>query len=108
MSWRYEQATGKMIDEVGYVWGTGYSGFANGKNAPQFQNVHEVGPIPEGGYLIGMPHDSNSHGPFVLPLIPLRATETFGRDAFLIHGDSVHRPGTESHGCIIMSRDVRE
>jgi hypothetical protein len=32
----------------------------------------------------------------------------FGRDGFLIHGDSVEHPGTASHGCIIMSRAIRE
>ncbi len=107
MTWHYQQTTGKMMDEHGYVWGIGYSGAGEGKNQPEFQQVHDVGPIPQGGYVIGAPHDSPEHGPYVLPLIPHAGTELYGRSAFLIHGDSVHVPGTASHGCIIMSRDVR-
>ncbi len=108
MSWTYQQATGKLIDEDGYLWGIGYSGLGNAKNAPEFQNVHDGGPIPQWAYVIGAPHDSQTHGPFVLPLIPLKETNVFGRDAFLIHGDSLHTPGSASHGCIIMSRAIRE
>ena len=48
MAWRYEQRTGKLTDEDGYLWGIGYSGLGNAKNAPEFQNVHDVGPIPQG------------------------------------------------------------
>ncbi len=108
MAWHYQQVTGRMIDENGYTWGVGYSGADPGKNKPEFENVHDVGPIPQGGYSIGAPHDSREHGPFVLPLIPWKTTELHGRSAFLIHGDSVHAPGTASRGCVIMSRDVRE
>ncbi len=107
MSWKYEQLTGKMLNDAGEVIGIGYSGAGNGKNNPEFQDVHNVGPIPQGLYVIGVPHNSQTHGPFVMSLIPDPKTVLFGRDAFLIHGDSVHAPGTASQGCIIMSRDVR-
>lgn len=106
--WNFEQMTGKMIDPHGYVRGIGYSGAGVGKNQPQLQNVHNVGPIPQGTYLIGKPFDSSTHGPYALPLVPTPDTELFGRSAFLIHGDNVHAPGTASQGCVIMSRDVRE
>jgi hypothetical protein len=43
-----------------------------------------------------------------MALIPKEGTDTFGRSGFLIHGDSVAMPGTASHGCIILSRDLRE
>jgi hypothetical protein len=66
------------------------------------------GPIPAGKYFIGTPHDTLTHGPFVLPLTPDPANEMFGRSAFLMHGDSVVDPGTASRGCIIMSRAVRK
>ena len=108
MTWRYEQISGRMLNDDGEVVGIGYSGMGNGKNAPEYQNVHNVGPIPVGTYIIGTPHDTQAHGPFAMPLIPDTETELFGRDAFLIHGDSVHAPGTASQGCIIMSRDVRQ
>src|SRR5881296_1271037 len=102
--WTYEQATGRLLDDNNEVVGIGYSGFANGKNQPEFEHVAEVGPLPQGHYTIGLPHDSATHGPYVLPLIPDPSTELFGRSAFLIHGDSKTHPGTASHGCIIMAR----
>ena len=108
MSWNYEQLTGRMLDAAGYVWGVGYSGAGDGKNNPELQNVHNVGPIPVGYYLIGKPFDSPTHGPYAMPLVPTPDTELFGRSAFLIHGDNVRFPGTASQGCIILSRDVRE
>src|ERR1035438_5538324 len=38
----------------------------------------------------------------VQALTPESGTNTFGREGFLIHGDSVQNPGTASHGCIIL------
>ena len=49
-----------------------------------------------------------STGPFTLVLAPAPGTETHGRSAFRIHGDSIRLPGTASHGCIILPRPVRE
>ena len=48
------------------------------------------------------------HGPFVLRLTPAPTNEMFGRDGFLIHGDSIEHPGSASHGCIILPRAIRE
>ena len=108
MPWTYEQATGKLIDPDGRVVGFGYSGKGAGKNNVLKQNVEYVGPIPVGLYTIGAPHDTVTHGPFVLPLTPAPENEMHGRTAFLIHGDSVVAPGTASTGCIIQARTVRE
>jgi len=41
-----------------------------------------------------------------MDLSPSAATNTFGRSAFLIHGDNLSH--TASHGCVILRRDVRE
>ena len=41
-------------------------------------------------------------------LKPCADTPTFGRDGFLLHGDSKESPGRASHGCVIMPRSVRE
>jgi hypothetical protein len=106
--WTYEQSSGRLLSDSGEVAGIGYSGFGDGKNKPDAEQIHQVGPIPCGSYAIGPPHDSQTHGPFVLRLTPDPANQMFGRDGFLIHGDSVHAPGTASLGCIIQSRDVRE
>src|SRR4051812_38187159 len=107
--WIYQQATGKMLDaDSGETIGVGYSGFRDGKNNARFEMMHSVGPIPCGMYTIQAPRDTNTHGPYVLALVPDEANEMYGREGFLIHGDSIKSPGTASLGCIILSRDVRE
>ena len=107
--WVYEQKTGLLRrDNAIAIVGKGYSGFGEGKNNPAMESVPDVGPIPRGEYQVGVPHDTESHGPFVMSLTPMPANEMFGRAGFLMHGDSVHAPGTASKGCIIMPRAVRE
>ena len=105
--WTYDQLSGALSQDGQFVI-KGYSGFGEGKNNPDLENVHDVGPIPKGVWSIGPPHDTTTHGPHVMPLTPLAGTDTFGRDAFLIHGDSVSNPGTASHGCIILPRNIRD
>jgi Protein of unknown function (DUF2778) len=105
--WIYDQRTGTLSrnDEV---LGQGYSGFGDGKNNPVMQDEANLGPIPKGSYEIGPPRDTPTHGPHVMELSPSAETHTFGRSGFLIHGDSVVNPGTASHGCIILARDLRD
>ena len=105
--WTYDQSTGNL-SENGAPAGVGSSGFGEGKNNPAMQNVHDVGPIPQGLYMIGPPQDTATHGPHVMALTPVDGTNTFGRDGFLIHGDSIANPGTASHGCIILARPIRD
>lgn len=105
--WTYEQRTGRLFRDGVHV-GTGYSGHDKGKNDPDLQHVPRVGPIPVGFYEIGEPFDSSSHGPYVMRLNPHEENEMYGRDGFLMHGDSKLMPGTASLGCIVQSRDVRE
>jgi hypothetical protein len=105
--WTYNQSNGSLTrNDV--PAGEGYSGFGEGKNNPALQTVHDVGPIPQGLYSIGPPHDTPTHGPHVMALTPAAGTNTFGRDGFLIHGDSIANPGTASHGCIILPRAIRD
>jgi hypothetical protein len=105
--WTYHQASGLLAHD-GEPSATGYSGAGAGKNSPAMQDVPNVGPIPQGRYRIGPLFDSQGHGPKCMRVIPCEGTETFGRDGFLIHGDSIAAPGTASHGCIILTRPVRE
>lgn len=107
MAWTYKQSTGELFHN-GTLVGTGYAGAGDGKNNPDMQQVHNVGPLPQGEYDIQPPQDTVTHGPFVLPLVPSENNEMFGRSAFLIHGDSVVNPGTASQGCIIMPKAVRK
>lgn len=107
MTWRYEQETGQL-SQNGVDVAIGYSGAGNGKNNPSMQDVKKIGPIPCGGYTIGEPHNTPTHGPYVLRLTPDTNNEMFGRDGFLIHGDSKEHPGQASEGCIIVPRAIRE
>ncbi len=103
----WSQSRGELSKD-GDFWGKGYSGHGEGVNNPAYQQVHDVGPIPQGTYRILPPTDSPRTGPFTLPLIAVDIDKCFGRSDFRIHGDSKTAPGTASHGCIILPRDVRE
>jgi hypothetical protein len=108
--WTYEQASGEIFNAAGELVATGYSGFGPGKNAPAWQDHHDVGPIPCGTYTIGAPmcvKVAGPHGLFVLPLTPDPSNRMWGRAGFLIHGDSISHAGSASHGCIIQSIAVR-
>jgi hypothetical protein len=107
-AWTYSQRTGELQQDSKHV-ATGYSGAGSGKNNPKMENVPNVGPIPQGDWtIVGPPVNTAEHGPYVLILKPSADTPTFGRDGFLLHGDSKESPGCASHGCVIMPRPVRE
>ncbi len=107
MSWLYVQRTGHLYFN-GAKFATGYSGGGLGKNNPEMQGAQGVGPIPVGRWrIVGEPYDSEDLGPFVLRLEPNIGTDTLGRSAFRIHGDSIKKPGTASRGCVILPRAVR-
>ena len=108
LAWTYAQKTGELQQDGEHV-AIGYSGAGEGKNNPEMQDVPNTGPIPGGDWTIaGPPIETRDHGPYVLRLQPQPETETHGRSGFLMHGDSKVHPGTASHGCIILSRAVRE
>jgi len=79
-----------------------------GKNNPDMESLHNVGPLPRGLYTLGTPIEGSHLGPFAIPLIPDPANEMYGRSGFFCHGDSIESPGNASNGCIIMPRAVRE
>lgn len=108
LAWTYAQKTGELQQD-GKPVATGYSGTGAGKNNPGMQQVHNVGPIPQGDWkIVGPPVNTPEHGPYVLKLKPAPDTSTFGRSGFLMHGDSRESPGNASHGCVILPRAVRE
>jgi hypothetical protein len=104
----YNQKSGKLTDAYGNLIGIGYSGNGLGKNNPKMENMKSIGPIPKGKYFIGEPYNSKNTGPFTMSLTAWEDNEMYGRSGFAIHGDSIKEPGTASHGCIIMSRFIRE
>ena len=50
--WTYRQSNGDLLHETTFI-GTGYSGIGIGYNNPDEENVPNVGPIPQGTYVIG-------------------------------------------------------
>jgi RHS repeat-associated protein len=106
----YSQSTGKAIctDNTGktVVDKSGYAGKGEGRNNSDLQNIRNVGPIPRGGYRIEAAIHSKRTGPVALPLTPLPGTNTFGRDAFQIHGNNPTNDA--SSGCVILPRHARD
>ncbi|AVJ16440.1 DUF2778 domain-containing protein [Serratia sp. JUb9] len=108
MAWVYQQSTGKL-SRNGKLVSIGYAGADKGKNNPELQNVTNVGPLPRGKYIItGRPFHHPTTGKYSIRLQPCPSNEMFGRAGFLIHGDSIARPGTASTGCIIMPLRTRQ
>lgn len=108
--WTYQQANGWLDKDGILVSKTCYSGFDEGLNNPAKEAIPNLGPIPAGLWTISGPPFSGEHGPYCLRLSPKAGTETFGRSAFLMHGDEVEHPGEHlaSHGCIVADRVTRE
>ena len=106
MPWTYRQSSGELRYN-GVVIETGYSGAGTGKNNPGMQHISNEGPIPRGLYRISNPHNSHHTGPFTLDLTPVNPSQTFGRTALKMHGDSISHPGQASNGCIIMRMSTR-
>lgn len=104
--WVYVQSTGEILYRSQLV-GLGYSGFEDAKNRPERETQHDRGPIPHGVWKIGRPYADPQRGPLCIPLTP-HGHEAFRRTGFLIHSDSVRRPGHASTGCIIAEDNVRQ
>jgi len=106
MTWIYDQSSGTLSRNGALVPGAlGYAGAGVHKNRPASQNLPNRGPIPRGAWTIG--GYTNSKGPLTITLTAKAGTNTFGRSAFRIHGDSIQSPGTASEGCIIMPYSIR-
>jgi hypothetical protein len=102
VSWTFISGTGQWLDPRGAAYAEGYAGCGSGKNNPEAEDVHNVGPIPVGAYEIqGPPFTHAEAGPHTLRLEPMSATDTFGRAGFLIHGDT-NPPGRASKGCPVL------
>lgn len=110
--WTFESSTGRMFTPEGKLVAIGYAGGDLGTrpdaiNNPALQNVHNVGPLPEGMYTFG-PWISNHPrlGKDVFSLIPDPSNNMFGRGDFYVHGDTL-LPRHASEGCIVMPNAVR-
>lgn len=105
--WMFSQTSGEISRE-GVHLEFGYSGHGQGKNNPASEAVHNVGPIPKGRYKFGALALNKKHGPIARYLHACVGTETYGRDGFMLHADSIEHPGEASEGCICASRPTRE
>jgi len=113
MSWEYGQRSGEWV-LGGIVRAIGYSGAPptwgdggvrqDGRNNPDMQEVAGVGPIPRGAWaMVEMVENHPTLGAYCIRLEPMPGTETFGRDHFWVHGESVtKRPHYSSHGCPVV------
>lgn len=98
--WNWEQSTG-ILSHDGIEVAQGYAGKGIGKNNPEMQNVHQVGPLPRGVYVIGEPVNTDKLR-YALPLFPDPQNEMFGRSAFFMHGENPATPGASSDGCPVV------
>jgi len=104
--WTWVQLLGQMLYPTGKLLAVGYSGSAQGRNNPEFQDEIDIGPIPVGHYTFEPPINSTTHGPFAMPLEPDPQNNMHGRSGFMCHGDNANH--TASEGCIILDRASRE
>lgn len=103
----YSQTTG-LLSKDGKALGYGYSGRDKGLNSTDHEIVKNLGPIPRGLWEIGVFSPKSALGPVVAALRPIGGQNVFGRGGFFIHGDNSKLNNSASHGCIILSRRLRE
>lgn len=89
-----------------YLSCNGYAGNGPGLNNPQAQGQQNVGPLPQGDYMVG--GFTTRRGPATRRLTPDPSNNMQGRAGFLIHGDNAAQNNTASEGCIIVPRDCRD
>lgn len=106
LGFEYSQTSG-VLSHGGESIGTGYSGNSEGLNNSNLQMVHNLGPIPQGIWNIGIFFDDSHLGPCVAALQPT-SQDVFGRGGFFIHGDNKSMSHSASDGCIILSKVLRQ
>ena len=108
MNLNFSQTTGRITKDDGEEVAIGWSGRGEGKANPAMQDVHSTGPLPKGVYRVDPWEEQHGHlGPLVAHLTMIQG-DSFGRDAFYIHGPSTTNYGEESMGCIVVPRVGRQ
>lgn len=108
MPWTYEQNTGRLLTPTGRLLAIGYSGLANGKNNPDLELIHNLGPIPRGTWIIQPADVHPKHGPVSMHLSPAEHVPISRCHGFMCHGDYPDHKQDASHGCIVLPRYARE
>ncbi len=119
MNLNFSQSTGLITQDDGTSVAVGWAGNDSnpenpariqGKLNPAQQALHKIGPLPQGVYSVGAWEEKHAHlGPMVAHLTQTSG-ETFGRDAFYIHGPDRDPAmyGQESLGCIVVPHTGRQ
>ena len=106
MKWTYMQATGEL-HRYGKLIATGYSGAPGYINNTAAERLRNRGPIPRGLWRMFYVYQRHARlGPLAIALKP-EGHKALGRSDFMIHADSIKRPGTASQGCIILPHAAR-
>jgi len=106
MIWTYHQSTGELWRD-GKLITTGYSGAPGHVNATASEGIRNHGPIPRGRWRMFYVYQRHARlGPLAIALKP-EGHKALGRSDFMIHADSVRKPGTASQGCIILPHAAR-
>lgn len=109
MSWVYDVRKRSFTWNGKYQFSARYAGAEGYKDNPDFECLKDKGPLPRGKYTIaGQPFKHPNVGPYTLRLRPYATNNMCERDGFLIHGDSIRRPGNASNGCVILDRGFRK
>lgn len=103
----FSQSSG-ILRHNNVLFGSGWAGQGIGRNNPDAQQIHNIGPLPRGKYKIGKAYHHPKLGPVVMDITPDPINEMLGRSLFRIHGAASQNPELSSEGCIIMPREVRQ
>ncbi|MFZ4835148.1 tlde1 domain-containing protein [Rouxiella sp. Mn2063] len=108
MTWVYDVRKRTFTHNGKLEFTARYAGAIGYKNDPQFESLQDKGPLPRGRYkIVGVPFTHRRAGRYTLRLSQYPSNNMFGRDGFLIHGDSIQHPGTASNGCIVLDPRFR-
>lgn len=106
MTWIWKQAAGELWRGEQLV-AKGYSGAPAHKNVTASEGIKDIGPIPRGRWRMVSVFVQHSHlGRYAIRLDPV-GHDALGRSEFLIHADSITKPGCASRGCIILPLETR-
>lgn len=101
----YNPWTGDLSRD-GKHMAVGYSGAGAGRNNPNFEQVHSIGPTPRGAYALTL-EPAGSHPRLTDPVFRLhpKPGNPEQRPGLLIHGDNATH--TASEGCTILDHATR-
>lgn len=107
MPWVYKVSVHKFYLNGVYQFDAEYSGRPGYWNDSANESMNRRGPIPRGTYTIGPAFNHPHTRAYTMRLTPFIENQMYGRDAFMIHGNSGAHPTLASDGCIILNLQGR-